>query len=240
MAVGLPDLTRYERRLHEQGFRRIAGADEAGRGALAGPMFAAAVVLPEGFDGDGIADSKALTRLQREACYERILRGASAIAVRRVTPAGIDRRGLHRCNLALLRRAVRSLPLEPDYVLTDGWPIRRLDVPALSIKKGDAVTLCVAAASIVAKVERDRAMERYHRRFPEFGFNRHRGYGTAEHWAALRRHGPTPIHRLSFNGVANPWSGRFTVVADDATDPDEEAFVADAGAPVGAWDDGGP
>jgi ribonuclease HII len=204
MAVRPEDLLRYERRLREQGFSCIAGADEAGRGALAGPMFAAAVILPSEFDPEGIADSKVLTRRQREACYERIVAEAAAIAVCRVTPAGIDRRGLHRSNLSLLRRVVRSLPIEPDYVLTDGWPIRRLPMPALSIKKGDAVAACVAAASIVAKVERDRTMERYHRRYPEFGFDHNRGYGTAEHWAVLVRRGPTAIHRLSFRGVANP------------------------------------
>jgi ribonuclease HII len=204
MALAVDDLTRYENSLREQGFSRIAGVDEAGRGALAGPMFAAAVILPESFDADGIADSKMLTRRQREAAYERIVAEATAIALCRVTSAGIDRRGLHRSNLALLRRAVRSLPVEPDYVLTDAWPIRRLPVPTLSIKKGDAVTTSVAAASIVAKVERDRTMERYHRRFPEFGFDHNRGYGTAEHWEVLVRLGPTAIHRLSFRGVADP------------------------------------
>jgi ribonuclease HII len=204
MALRPEDLLRYERRLREQGFSSIAGVDEAGRGALAGPMFAAAVILPGGFDPEGIADSKVLTRRQREACYDRILSEARAVAICRTTPAGIDRRGLHRSNLALLRRAVRSLPIEPDYVLTDGWPIRPLPVPTLSIKKGDAVTACVAAASIVAKVERDKTMERYSRRYPEFGFDHNRGYGTAEHWAVLVRLGPTAIHRLSFRGVANP------------------------------------
>ena len=108
-------------------------------------------------------------------------------------------------NLALLRRAVRSLPVPPDYVLSDGWSVPRLRVPALSIKKGDAVTASVAAASVVAKVVRDRAMDRLHRRFPQFGFDRHRGYGTAEHFAALERLGPTPIHRLSFKGVGPAW-----------------------------------
>jgi ribonuclease HII len=116
-------------------------------------------------------------------------------------PSRIDRRGLHRSNLSLLRRAVTRLEVEPDYVLTDGFAISRMPLPHLSIKKGDAVTASVAAASIVAKVTRDRMMDRYHRRFPEYGFDRHRGYGTAEHFAALERLGPSPIHRLSFKGV---------------------------------------
>lgn len=195
------DLGRYERQLREQGFRAIAGVDEAGRGALAGPMVAAAVILPEGFDLEGIADSKQLTALQREACYARIVASAVAVSVCRVTPSRIDRRGLHRSNLWLLRRAICVLPVAPDYVLADGWPIPRLSVPHLSIKKGDAVTASVAAASIVAKVTRDRTMDRYHRRFPEYGFDRHRGYGTRGHFEALARLGPCPIHRLSFRGV---------------------------------------
>lgn len=196
------DLGRYERRLREQGFRTIAGVDEAGRGALAGPMVAAAVVLPTDFDLDGIDDSKALTAPRREACFERIVAGAVALSVCRATPSRIDRRGLHRSNLWLLRRAVTELPIRPDYVLTDGYAIPRLGLPHLSIKKGDAVTASVAAASIVAKVTRDRMMDRYHRRFPGYGFDRHRGYGTAGHFEALARLGPSPIHRLSFRGVA--------------------------------------
>ncbi len=200
------DLGRYERRLWEQGFRLVAGVDEAGRGALAGPLVAAAVILPRGFDPEGLADSKALTPRAREAWYGRILREAVAVAVCRASPSGIDRRGLHRTNLALLRRAVRSLPVAPDYVLSDGFPISGLSVPSLSIKKGDAVTASVAAASVVAKVVRDRAMDRYHRRFPAYGFDHNRGYGTAEHLRALARLGPSPIHRRSFRGVGGPRS----------------------------------
>jgi ribonuclease HII len=195
------DLGRYERGLHQQGFRLVAGADEAGRGALAGPLVAAAVILPDGFDLDGIADSKVLTPSARERACARILSDAVAVSVCRAMPCRIDRRGLHRSNLWLLRRAVLTLPVEPDYVLTDGFPVPRLRVPNLSIKKGDAVTASVASASIVAKVTRDRMMDRYHRRFPAYGFDRHRGYGTPEHRAALERLGPSPIHRLSFKGV---------------------------------------
>jgi ribonuclease HII len=199
-----PDLDRYERRLRDQGFRLIAGADEAGRGALAGPLFAAAVILPAGFDLDGVADSKMLTRLQRERAYRRIRSGAVAVVVCRAMPERIDRRGLHRSNMFLLRRALRRLDPVPDFVLTDGWPVRGVPFPHLAIRKGDAVTASVAAASIVAKVERDRMMDRYHRRFPEYGFDSNRGYGTRRHWDALVRLGPTPIHRRSFKGVADP------------------------------------
>jgi ribonuclease HII len=204
------DLDRYERALREQGFARIAGVDEAGRGALAGPLVAAAVILPEGFDREGIDDSKLLTANQREVCFERIV-AVAVVAVCKAEPAAIDGRGLHRSNLALLRRAARRLRPEPDYVLTDGFPVPRMGFPSLSIKKGDAVTASVAAASIVAKVTRDRIMDRMHRRYPEFGFDHNRGYGTPDHLEALERLGPTPIHRLSFAGVGQsslPGMGR--------------------------------
>jgi ribonuclease HII len=202
--VGLTvDLVRYERALRDQGFARVAGADEAGRGALAGPLVAAAVVLPDGFDPDGIDDSKVLTAKQREEAYERIV-AASLFAVAKVEPATIDQRGLHRSNVALLRRCIRALRPTPEYALTDGFPVPRMPCPSLAMKKGDAVAVSVAAASIVAKVTRDRIMVRLHRRYPEFGFDHNKGYGTPEHLEVLDRLGPTPIHRLSFACVGQP------------------------------------
>jgi ribonuclease HII len=195
------DLDRYERRLREQGFSRIAGADEAGRGALAGPLVAAAVILPAGFDLEGVNDSKLLTANQREEAYVRIVRDAVAWSVCKCLSTRIDRRGLQKTNIWLLRRCVTTLSVSPDYVLTDGFPVKRLGVPNLSIKKGDAVTASVASASIIAKVTRDRMMDRYHRRFPLYGFDHNRGYGTNEHRDAIRRHGPSPIHRYSFKGL---------------------------------------
>ncbi|MEX2203791.1 MAG: ribonuclease HII [Actinomycetota bacterium] len=201
------DLDRYERGLREQGFSRIAGADEAGRGALAGPLVAAAVILPAGFDLEGVNDSKVLTANQRDEAYVRIVRDAVAWTVCKCLSTRIDRRGLQKMNIWLLRRCVTTLSIEPDYVLTDGFPVKRLGVPNLSIKKGDAVTASVAAASIVAKVTRDRMMDRYHRRFPVYGFDHNRGYGTNEHRDAIRRHGPSPIHRYSFKGLRTGYYG---------------------------------
>jgi ribonuclease HII len=204
------DLVRYERALREQGFTRVAGADEAGRGALAGPLVAAAVVLPDGFDPEGIDDSKVLTRNQREAAYERIV-AAALYTVAKAEPAVIDRRGLHRSNLALLRRCIRALDPVPEYALTDGFPVSRMPCPSLGIKKGDAVAVSVAAASIVAKVTRDRIMDRMHKRYPAFGFDHNKGYGTPEHLEVLDRLGPTPIHRFSFacvGQVSLPGIGR--------------------------------
>jgi ribonuclease HII len=191
----------YERRLHAEGFRLVAGVDEAGRGALAGPLVAAAVILPEDFDCAGLADSKQLSPEQRDRWFERITATAVAISVSRAFPQRIDHWGLHVSNLALLRAAVRNLRVCPDFVLTDGFALRGIRPPHLSIKKGDAVTASVAAASVVAKVTRDRTMDRYHRRFPQYGFDRHRGYGTASHRAAIARFGPSPIHRMSFKGM---------------------------------------
>lgn len=198
----LTDIARYERRLRARGFRLLAGVDEAGRGALAGPLVAAAVILPEDFDLEGVDDSKVLTSLQRQEQFPRIVEASLGMSVCRAMPGRIDREGLHRTNLKLLRRAVRSLATRPEYVLTDGFPVGHLDIPCLAMKGGDALNGSVAAASIVAKVTRDRTMERYHRRWPQYGFDTNRGYGTRAHWEALERHGPSPIHRLSFKGVA--------------------------------------
>jgi ribonuclease HII len=195
------DLDYYERRLHAEGFRFIAGVDEAGRGALAGPLVAAAVILPEGFEPEGLKDSKELTASQRDEWFERIRAVALSISVCRAFPRRIDRRGLHVSNLALLRKAIRTLDIRPDYVLSDGFAPRSMGVPCLSMKKGDVITESVAAASVIAKVTRDRAMERYHRRYPQYGFDHHRGYGTASHRAAIARFGPSPIHRMSFKGM---------------------------------------
>ena len=206
---GTPDtqplpITYFEDRLHRHGFERVAGVDEAGRGALAGPLVAAAVILPPDFDcpGAGLRDSKAMTPLQRDRCFDLVLERAVAVSVVKVTPARIDRDGLHRSNRSLLGRAVRSLALAPDFVLFDGFGPRRFgEFPALAVRKGDACAASVAAASVVAKVTRDRIMDRAHRRYPAYGFDHNRGYGTRGHYDVLNRLGPTPIHRLSFNGV---------------------------------------
>lgn len=194
-------LDHYERQLRAEGFRLIAGVDEAGRGALAGPLLAAAVILPKGFVVEGLADSKLLTPLQRDAWFDRIRDGAVSVAVCRSFPRRIDSRGLHVSNLRLLRLAVKALDIRPDFVISDGFPLPGVRLPRLSIKKGDAVTASVAAASVVAKVTRDRMMDRYHRRYPRYGFDRHRGYGTPSHRAAIARYGPCPIHRMSFKGM---------------------------------------
>jgi ribonuclease HII len=226
------EIDQYERRLRAEGFALIAGADEAGRGALAGPMLAAAVILPDGFDCSGLRDSKQLTALQRDHWYDRIRAEAIAVAVCRAFPRRIDHRGLHVSNLKLLRQALNRLSVEPDFVLTDGFRLRAIRVPNLSVKKGDAVCASVAAASVVAKVTRDRMMDRYHRRFPVYGWDQNRGYGTPGHRAAIARFGPSPIHRMSFKGlkmyVEEPWKyealyGRDENEVAEPEDPGGEA-----------------
>ena len=195
-AIGL-----LEARLSDGGFTRIAGTDEVGRGALAGPLVAAAVVLPAEVEIEGLRDSKLCTRAQREALERRIREVALAVSIVRVQPWKIDRTGLQKCNLQALRRALKRLEVPPDYVLVDCFKLKRLPYPALAVKKGDVVSKAVAAASIVAKVNRDAAMRRYHRKHPRYGFATNVGYGTRQHWDALKEWGPCDIHRRSFFGV---------------------------------------
>ncbi|MDQ1711025.1 MAG: ribonuclease [Frankiaceae bacterium] len=218
--MNLTDLRReaglwaFERALRRRGFARVAGADEAGRGAFAGPLAAAAVILPEGRRGrvPGLADSKLLTHATREAVYAEVVDRAVAWSVVLVSCEEIDGVGLHRCNVLALRRALWALTSRPDYVLTDGFPVAGLGVPGLAMWKGDSVAACIAAASVVAKVTRDRLMIAMHEEFPAYGFAQHKGYATPEHRAALRAHGPCPQHRFSFAGVGDD---RGVVVTDE-------------------------
>lgn len=224
-----------ETRLLGAGFERVAGADEVGRGALAGPLMAAAVILPPDVAIEGLRDSKMCTALQRERLAEQIKEVAVSYCIVRVSPEKIDRNGLQRCNLEALRRALKGLSEEPEYVLLDAFRLRRAAWPSLGVKKADAVSKNVAAASILAKVARDRSMRRYHRRHPEYGFATNVGYGTREHWDALQQYGPCAIHRRSFygvegfvdaDGVFRPHMARD--LEDAAAAFDEEASVASA------------
>ncbi|MCP3782627.1 ribonuclease HII [Micromonospora sp. A3M-1-15] len=198
-----------ERALQRRGFRHVAGADEAGRGACAGPLVAAAAVLPEGRRGeiDELADSKLLTPAARERVYDEVVARALAYAVVVIPADEVDARGLHVCNLAAMRRALASLSTRPEYVLTDGFGVDGLDVPGLAVWKGDRVAACVAAASVLAKVTRDRMMVELDERYPGYGFAEHKGYITPEHSAALRERGPCREHRFSYVNVATV-SGR--------------------------------
>ena len=193
----------YERALARRGLWPVAGADEAGRGACAGPLVVAAVVLPEGKRGEvpGLADSKLLTPLAREKVYAQVVRRALAWTAVVIPAKEVDARGLHVSNVIGMRRALARLEVKPAYVLTDGFPVPGLDVPGLAVWKGDRVAGCIAAASVIAKVTRDRMMCAMHERFPSYGFDEHKGYVTPEHQAALREHGPCPEHRFSYVNV---------------------------------------
>ena len=199
----------FERVLQRSGFRHVAGADEAGRGACAGPLVVAAVVLPEGKRGEipGLADSKLLTEPARAAAYEQVLRRALAWSVVVVPSTEVDRCGLHVMNVRAMRQAVSRLAPCPSYVLTDGFPIAGMPAPTLAVWKGDRVAACVAAASVVAKVTRDRLMHGLHEQWPEYHFARHKGYVTPEHAAALQEHGPCPQHRFSYVNVKRAAGG---------------------------------
>lgn len=192
-----------ERVLQNHGFPHVAGADEAGRGACAGPLVVAAVVLPQGKRGEvpGLADSKLLTEKAREAVYEQVVRRALALSVVVIPPQDVDRHGLHVMNVRAMRQAVSRLDPCPSYVLTDGFPISGMPAPTLAVWKGDRVAACVAAASVVAKVTRDRMMTDLDARFPAYGFAAHKGYSTPEHQSALTEHGPCAHHRFSYVNV---------------------------------------
>ncbi len=201
---GRPDaLWDMERSLRRRGFSAVAGADEAGRGACAGPLVAAACVLPAGKRGrvPGLADSKLLTPAARERVYAEILDRAVSWSVVQIPVAELDARGMHVTNLEALRRAACTLDPEPDYVLTDGFPVPGLTRPGLAVWKGDRVAACVAAASVLAKVTRDRVMLELHEQWPDYDFAGHKGYVTDVHTAALERHGPCPAHRMRFVNV---------------------------------------
>jgi ribonuclease HII len=192
-----------ERVLQNHGFPFVAGADEAGRGACAGPLVVAAVVLPAGRRGEvpGLADSKLLTEQARERAYDEVVKRALSWSVVVVPPQEVDRSGLHVMNVRAMRQAVLRLDPCPSYVLTDGFAISGLPAPALAVWKGDRVAACVAAASVVAKVTRDRMMKDLHEQFPHYDFAQHKGYSTPEHMTALEQHGPCSEHRFSYVNV---------------------------------------
>ncbi|QJA05634.1 ribonuclease HII [Thermosulfurimonas marina] len=188
-----------ERRFRQAGYRLIAGVDEVGRGALAGPVVAAAVILPEDFDHEDLADSKALTPEKREALYEIIVQEAVSWSLGEASHEEVDALGILQASLLAMARAVGGLSITPELLLVDGrFTIPGLRAPQKAIVDGDALCASIAAASILAKVHRDRLMEKLHPQYPAYGFARHKGYGTREHLEALRLHGPSPIHRRTF------------------------------------------
>ena len=178
----------------------VCGIDEAGRGPLAGPVFAAAVILPAEWEPQGLNDSKKLSPKKREQLFQEIIAGASAYSIAFATEKEIDEVNILQATFLAMRRALEGLPLTPDFALVDGNRDPGLGIPTRCEVKGDGRYACIAAASILAKVSRDRVMAEYDAEYPQYGFLRHKGYGTKEHCEALRAFGPCPIHRNSFLG----------------------------------------
>ena len=191
----------------------VAGVDEAGRGPLAGPVVAAAVILDERVPIKGLADSKVLTAARREQLYDEIRAKALCCSVAVASVEEIDQFNILQATMLAMQRAVNGLRLKPTKVLVDGNRLPALNVLAEAIVSGDALVPAISAASILAKVTRDRMLEDLHARFPEYGFDRHKGYGTALHLKALLEHGPLAVHRRSFAPVARAWAVRSGVVA---------------------------
>lgn len=187
-----------ENELIANGYRLVCGTDEAGRGPLAGPVFAAAVILPEGTVIDGINDSKKLSPQKREALYEIIKEKAISYAFTAISEKIIDEINILNATMLAMKTAVEKLSPLPDYVLVDGNKLPELSCPSEAIVKGDSKSISIAAASIVAKVERDRYITKSAEIYPEYGFDRHKGYGTKAHTEAILKYGPCPIHRKTF------------------------------------------
>ncbi|MFQ6041699.1 MAG: ribonuclease HII [Candidatus Poribacteria bacterium] len=192
------DTLAYESSLYRLGYQFIAGVDEAGRGALAGPVVAAAVILPQNKLIPGLTDSKQLTELQRERFYAELHRQALAIGVGIISNEDIDHSNILAATLKAMAAAIADLPLKSDYILIDGIKAPVLAIPHKTIPKGDSLSISIAAASVVAKVTRDRLMCEFHEIYPQYRFNKHKGYPTRQHRAAIAQFGPCAIHRRSF------------------------------------------
>jgi len=195
----------YEKALWIQGFKNIAGVDEAGRGPLAGPLVAAAVILPPYKFVQGIKDSKKLTPSLRNKLFDFIKNEAVSFSLGIVDASSIDDHNIYQAGLKAMERAIKGLKVKAEYVLVDAFKIPGLDIPQNPVIKGDSLSISIACASVLAKVTRDRIMEDYDRVYPQYGFSQHKGYATKEHIKALRLYGPSPIHRHSFNWDGGNW-----------------------------------
>ena len=188
----------YEERLYSEGYTAVCGCDEAGRGPLCGPVVAAAVILPRGLVIEGLNDSKKLTEKKREKLYDIIIENAVAYAICEATPEEIDEINILNASMLAMRRAIDALSVKADFALIDGNCTRGFTIPVEAVVKGDSLSYSIAAASILAKVTRDRGCIELDRLYPEYGIAKHKGYPTKEHMDAVREYGPSPIHRKSF------------------------------------------
>ncbi len=205
--MDISSLPPIDHQLRKSGYSLIAGVDEAGRGPLAGPVFAAAVILPADNSLPPVMDSKRISPARRELLYDEILSTAIAWHASSVENHVIDRINILQATLKAMVEAVRNLSDLPEMILVDGPLTPFVDSHSRALTKGDTVSQSIGAASIIAKVLRDRTMVRYHEEYPLYGFDRHKGYGTREHLEAIARHGPCPIHRRSFAGVKDYCGG---------------------------------
>ena len=188
----------YENEARQKGYVNICGVDEAGRGPLAGPVCAAAVILPEGCIIEGVNDSKKLTEKKREALFDVIIETAISCSISFGTVDEIERDNILATTMNTMRRAIEGLSVKADYAMIDGNRLPKLDIPARTIVGGDAKSMSIAAASILAKVSRDRLMLQYAEKYPQYGFEKHKGYGTKLHVEKILEYGECPIHRPSF------------------------------------------
>lgn len=194
----MTDLWSIENEIYDSGLKLLCGVDEAGRGPLAGPVCAAAVMLPRGLEIEGLNDSKKLTGKKREALYDIICENAVSYGIAFASVEEIEKFNILEATYIAMNRAISSLSVQPELALIDGNRDKGIDAPSRCVVKGDALCADIAAASVLAKVTRDRLMLELAKEYPEYGFDRHKGYGTKLHYEALRRYGPSPIHRLSF------------------------------------------
>ena len=194
----MKDLWELEQQVYAEGFKLICGVDEAGRGPLAGPVCAAAVILPQGLVIDGLDDSKKLTAKRREALFDIIGERAVSYGIAFATVEEIEEHNILNATFMAMNRAVAQLNPKPELALIDGNRNSGIEIGSRCIVKGDALCADIAAASVMAKVTRDRYMDALAKEYPGYGFEKHKGYGTKEHYAAIREHGPCPIHRMSF------------------------------------------
>ena len=198
----LHELTTFEREARQAGYQRIAGLDEAGRGPLAGPVFAAACIIPEEIIISGIDDSKKLTPQKRFELFEALTQHPNIhYGIGTVSSEEIDRINILQATIVAMLQAVSNLACEPDYILVDGLQLTHPKIASRKIIRGDSLSYSIAAASILAKESRDQLMNEYHKKWPQYGFDKHKGYGTRAHREALQKYGPCPIHRFTFEPV---------------------------------------
>lgn len=195
------DLLKYEKDLYKNGVNLIAGVDEVGRGPLVGPVVAAAVILPINYHLDGLNDSKKLTEKKRERLYDILMQEAIAIGIGEASAKEIDEINIYQASKLAMMRALKNLKIKPEHVLVDAMPLKEIDIPSTSIIHGDALSLSIAAASVIAKVTRDRMMIELDKKYPEYGFAQHKGYPTKKHLEVLQKYGVLDNYRFTYGPV---------------------------------------